>query len=223
MTFYYITSDPKIVLYCETCLSLLFAGFIMIFRPYKKKVVNFAEFTVFSILGLMSALCLSQGQEGRHICVVAIMHIPIVLLLIYIVYRIVTKVYQHYKNHRPLQDGNDNCSNETFQDSTTTDTFPDRVLNPTEYRERHVGFTSSESAPSSLNSSQIHLRNPASGHSSDDSQTNDTRFETSSRTTVQIGNTAKANTTSRTTFQTSIRSSVRNTTSDYGSVRTDDS
>ena len=223
MTFYYITSDPKIVLYCETCLSLLFAGFIMIFRPYKKKIINFAEFTVFSVLGLMSALCLSQGQEGRHICVVTIMHIPIVLLLIYIVYRIVTKVYQHYKNHRPLQDGNDNCSNETFQDSTTIEKFPDRVLNPTEYQERHVGFTSSESAPSSLNSSQIHLRNPASGHSSDGSQTNDTRFETSSRTTVQIGKTAKTNTTSRTTFQTSIRSSVRNTTSDYGSARTDDS
>ena len=223
MQFYYITSDPKIVLYCETCLSLLFAGFIMIFRPYKKKIVNFAEFTVFSVLGLMSAICLSQRQGGRHICVVAIMHIPIVLLLVYIVYRIVTKVYQHFKNCCPLQDGNDNCSNEEFQDSMTMDTFPDRVLNPTEYQERHVGFVSSESTPSSLNSSQIHLQNPASGHSSNDSQTNDTRFETSSRTTVQIGNTAKTNTTSRTTFQTSIRSSVRNTTSDYGSARTDDS
>ena len=221
MTFYYITNDPKIVLYCETCLSFLFAGFIMIFRPYKKKIVNFAEFTIFSILGLMSALCLSQGQEGRDICVVAIMHIPIVLLLVYIVYRIVTKVYQHFKNHHSLQDGNDNCSNEESQDSTTTDKFPDRVLNPTEYQERHVGFVSSESAPSSLNNFQIHLRNPASDHSSDGSQINDTRFETSSRTTVQIGNTAKTNTTSCTTFQTSIRSS--DTTSDYGSARTDDS
>ena len=222
MTFYYVTSHPKIVLYCETCLSLFFAGFIMIFRPYKKKIVNFAEFTVFSVLGLMSALCLSQGQEGRHICVVAIMHIPIVLLLVYIVYRIVTKVYQYYKNRHPLQEGNDNYSNEGFQESMAMHTFPDRVLNPTKYQERHVGFISSESAPFSVNNSQIHLRNPASSHSGDDIQNNDTRFETSSRTTVQIGNTAKTNTTSRTTFQTSIRSSVKNTTSDYGSTRTDD-
>ena len=148
MSFTYIKINVKIILYCETIISTLFAGLIMIFRPYKEDVVNFIEFIIILSLGVMSALCLILEQKGRKVCIYGLIHIPLILLILCIMYFVIKKAKNKLNKKTSVPDI---TVQETDADSVTieinvskNDDFPDRVLNPNKYNERHYRFAPNE-------------------------------------------------------------------------------
>ena len=80
MCFFYI-EDTQSILISEISLSVLYAAFIMIFRPFRSTLINFAEFIIFFTLGIMATLCLAFESTGRNVCIYAVMHIPTILIV----------------------------------------------------------------------------------------------------------------------------------------------
>lgn len=155
MCFYYIPGQHFVaILYLETITSLMFGGIIMIFRPFKRTVVNFINFAVFALLGAMSGVCLAfQSHVGRLVCLVFLMHLPFIFALFSLIHYLRKKCIAFYKKTRktPLfeasllpaedmiikettavADESDRDTGNMYND-TNTDDWPDRLENPDDY------------------------------------------------------------------------------------------
>ena len=195
MCLFYI-DDTRYILYSEIALSGLFAAFIMIFRPFRRTIVNFAEFIVFFNLGLMAGLCLAFQESGRKACLYAIMHIPTILLALYVIVLLFKRLKQYQvlvqkkakevaSKFTRLSDSetDSECQSDVYDGDSDYNDVPDRVLNPSKYSERHVPYCPPETTPL-----RPHFRLPSFANTS-----------TNSRVAVGGG-------------------SIKNTDSDYGSA-----
>lgn len=144
MCLFYIV-ETEYTVYSEIALAFLFAAFIMIFRPFRSTLINFAEFIIFFNLGLMAGLCLAFQGKGRSACIYAIMHIPTLLILLLILVTMYKKLRDYCinkkKNAIVLNDMNIENDDESYKEDFRV---PDRILNPGQYNERHVGFLPSQ-------------------------------------------------------------------------------
>ena len=153
MCLFYI-NDTQYILYSEISLSLLFSAFIMIFRPFRKTLVNFAEFIVFFNLGIMSGLCLALKDNGRKACLYTIMHIPTILLILYVIVLLMRRAKKYWilaqKKAKVMRskfinfsdsDTNSECYSDAYDNDSDYNEVPDRVLNPNKYFERHVPYS----------------------------------------------------------------------------------
>ena len=154
MCLFYI-NNTQYILYSEISLSLLFSAFIMIFRPFRKTLVNFAEFIAFFNLGLMSGLCLAFKDNGRKACLYAIMHIPTILLILYVIVLLMRRgkkywilarkkakdVRSKFTTNFSDSDTNSECHSDAYDNDSDYNEVPDRVLNPSKYSEKHVPYS----------------------------------------------------------------------------------
>jgi predicted outer membrane repeat protein len=142
LVLYYMKFQSHVVLYCQIIISALFAGLIMIFRPHKSIFANFIEFLIILNMCFMSALCATLNEKGRSACLYAIIHIPLIVIVIYCTYILAVKCHNYYKrkssNILPPADYSD------LQATIQDDELPDRVLNPDKYQETHVPFSPGE-------------------------------------------------------------------------------
>ena len=140
LCFYYIPSQhSEVILYLETATCLVFGGILMIFRPFKRTITNFANFLIISLLGLMSALCLIGQQKGVLVNLVSLVHIPMIVVFCYFIYWIrekVISVYRYYKNSFSSNLIHDETTEEDNDDENLivdNDNLPDRLVNPGDY------------------------------------------------------------------------------------------
>ena len=159
MCFYYIPGDYfKTISYLETVTSLVFGGVIMIFRPFKRAFVNFANFTVFALLGSMSGICLTLNYRGRLANFVFIMHLPVILGLCNITYCFRQQIFSacakakqrvtiysntaaHTRNvygsvNTQLKE-TDHYDDDVYDSIDNVDNWPDRLEHPHDYHSDH--------------------------------------------------------------------------------------
>ena len=140
LCFYYIPSQhSEVILYLETATCVVFGGIVMIFRPFKRTITNFANFMIILLLGLMSALCLISEQKGVLVNLVSLVHIPMIVAFCYFIYWIrgkVISVYRYYKNSFSSNLIHDETTEEDNDDENLiidNDNLPDRLVNPGDY------------------------------------------------------------------------------------------
>ena len=162
MCFYYIPGQySSIILYLETIISLVFGGVIMIFRPFKKPFVNFANFMIFALLGAMSGICLAV-DSGRFFNLVFLMHVPLLFALCYLLYHFRKRFIAHCSaahkvksKYRAVYSTTANSithiEEETDYDSdhddgsmNSVDNWPDRIENPQDYSSDRSQFEQNE-------------------------------------------------------------------------------
>lgn len=91
--FYYIPGQySDIILYLESAVTVILAGAIMIFRPFRTDktappFTNFLNFFLMTLLGMMTILSLIFGQEATLINLAGIIHIPTLLIIVYVIIR----------------------------------------------------------------------------------------------------------------------------------------
>ncbi len=176
MCFYFIPGQYSYeILYLETITSLVFGGVVMIFRPFKKTYVNFANFMVFALLGAMSGLCLAVNSEtGRIINLGFLIHLPLVCVLVYMVHYARKKCSKSgggcclkkpvaYSNITDVTINGGTVYNATIPvesdrntvyttDVSAADDWPDRLENPDDYYDSDVGRPFAENEICLINS-----------------------------------------------------------------------
>lgn len=155
MCFYYIPGHFYIdILILEIIISFVFGGVIMIFRPFKQAFVNFINFLIFVLLGGMSVVCLTLKTKGRSANLHFIIHLPLLTLIIYLVYRLCKWSYKQsccVCRNKPSkktffteyesttvadamsQIESEDISKGIQADLYTDDSLPDRIENPNNY------------------------------------------------------------------------------------------
>ena len=163
LCFYYIPSQhSEVILYLETATCVVFGGILMIFRPFKRNLTNFANFLIFFLLGLMSALCLSVEEKGVLVNITFLMHIPMIVAICYFMYWIrkkVISVFRYSFRSNLIQDETTEEKNDDENLIIDNDTLPDRLVNPEEYTPTSSTYSTMNTLP---NDATIPLRRATS-------------------------------------------------------------
>ena len=135
----------------QLAISILTAGIIMIFRPYKRNVHNFVEFTIFLLLATMAVInvvlkdtIIYNAYYIFFINYCCIMHLPFLFAIAFIFYWIFKKmksccIYCRTNRHITILRNNDIQQDNEIQSMISDDdyVFADRINNPNDYDEHH--------------------------------------------------------------------------------------
>ena len=131
----------------QLAISILTAGIIMIFRPYKRNIHNFVEFMIFLTLAAMAGACVFSTSENAGLLLLinslGIMHIPYFFAIGYFFYWVYKKhisccrYWRNMQNAIPMNDFNP--QDDEIQPLINDDdcVFADRINNPNDYDEHH--------------------------------------------------------------------------------------
>uniref|UniRef100_A0A1X7TCS5 Uncharacterized protein n=1 Tax=Amphimedon queenslandica TaxID=400682 RepID=A0A1X7TCS5_AMPQE len=147
--YYHLFSIPI----SQACCSFLLAVIVIIFRPFKRNIHNFAEFLVMFItiaLGCINSVIsfliqiLAEKDVIVYLIVIALPTINglifVIIIpgyIIYQVYKMIKSCYRYRKRYNPVANRN---QEEDYQPLVGNDDnwVADRMENPLEYDEQHV-------------------------------------------------------------------------------------
>ena len=131
----------------QLAISILTAGIIMIFRPYKRNIHNFVEFTIFLLLATMAVNnVVLKGPNETYVSInyFFIMHLPFLFAFGFFLYWISKKMksccrYCRRNRHNAILRNDDIQQENEIQPFISDDdfVFADRINNPNDYDEHH--------------------------------------------------------------------------------------
>ena len=126
----------------QLAISILTAGIIMIFRPYKRNIHNFVEFTIFLILASMALINVVFKDDTYYVHKInywCLLHLPSLFAIAFFFYWIFKTCckYCRRNRHNGILRNNDIQQDNEIQPLVSDDVFADRIDNPSNYDEHH--------------------------------------------------------------------------------------
>ena len=154
-----ITMELILLAVCKACLSFVMAGLVLLLQPYKKAAHNVIDFLILLLMTVIGASSFTADYDLVVYFIYGLAYLPFAVLILYlVVYRL---LWCCCCNQRPklgaLQSSVDEVSKSSestpllktqvptssvvsLEDYKPDDQYPDRMVNPGAYDERHSQY-----------------------------------------------------------------------------------